>query len=165
VPHPLRHSARKRLWRSTRGLPQWRTLRERMEPVYALCDRRCRPQSALAKLANLRRRLLRCTQVSETLQKRCSPTVEKALTCLDDTRFPATSHAVERGNRRSRTRQTQVSRVRTNEQISARLALYMLREAQAEGRHPAAYGHRPVPPGKGLLAEQGDVEAGHLGRH
>jgi hypothetical protein len=41
---------------------------------------------------------------------------------------------VERGNRRYRKMQKQVYRVRTQEQISTRLALDMWREAQAEGR-------------------------------
>jgi hypothetical protein len=41
---------------------------------------------------------------------------------------------VERGNRRYRKRQKSVYRVRTHEQIRARLALDMWREAQAEGR-------------------------------
>jgi hypothetical protein len=60
--------------------------------------------------------------------------VEKALTFLDETLLPSTSNAVERGNRRYRTRQKRVDRVRTQAQISARLALEMWREAQAEGR-------------------------------
>jgi hypothetical protein len=105
-----------------------------MEQVYALCDRRCRTQTALDNLDNLRRRLRRFTQVGETLKKLFSPTAEKALTFLDDTLFPSTSNAVERGNRRYRTMQKQVYRVRTPEQISARLALDMGREAQAEDR-------------------------------
>ena len=62
VQHHLSHSARKRLWRITRGLPQLRTLRALMEQVYALFDRRCRTQTALGKLDTLRRRLLRFTQ-------------------------------------------------------------------------------------------------------
>jgi hypothetical protein len=41
---------------------------------------------------------------------------------------------VERGNRRYRKMQNQVYRVRTQMQISARLALDMWREAHAEGR-------------------------------
>jgi hypothetical protein len=41
---------------------------------------------------------------------------------------------VERGNRRYRKMQKQVYRVRTQEQISARLALDMWCEAQAAGR-------------------------------
>ena len=40
-----------------------------MDQVYALCDRRCRTQTALAKLAKLRRRLLRFPQVGATLKK------------------------------------------------------------------------------------------------
>ena len=141
-PH-LSTRARKTLWRLTRGLPQLRTRRALMERVYALCDRRCRTQTALANLATRRRRLLRCTQWGETLTKLCSPTWEKALTCLDDKLLPATSNAVERGNRRYRQRQKQVYRVRTQVQISARLALDMWREAQAEGRqHTLASLHR-----------------------
>ena len=135
VPHHLSPSERKRLGRITRGLPQLRTLRELMEQVYALCDRRCRTQTALHTLDNLRRRLLRFTQLGEPLKKLFSPTLEKALTFLDDTLLPSTSHAVERGNRRYRTRQKQVYRVRTQAQIRARLALDMWREAQGEGRH------------------------------
>jgi hypothetical protein len=105
-----------------------------MEQVYALCDRRCRTQTALAKLAKLRCRLQRFRPWSETLKKLFSPTLEKALTLLDDQLLPSTSNAVERGNRRYRKRQKQVCRVRTQAQIRARLALDMWREAQAEGR-------------------------------
>ena len=135
VQHHLSQSERKRLWRITRGLPPLRKLRELMEQVYALFDRRCRTQTALHKLANLRRRLLRFTQVGETLKKLFSPTLEKALTFLDDKLLPSTSNAVERGNRRYRKMQKQVYRVRTQAQIRARLALDMWREAQGEGRH------------------------------
>src|SRR2546426_7537462 len=83
-----------------------------MEQVYALFDRRCRTQTALEKLDKLRRRLLRFKQVGETLKKLFSPTLEKALTFLDDKLLPSTSNAVERGNRRYRKRQKQVYRVR-----------------------------------------------------
>ena len=58
-----------------------------MEQVYALCDRRCRTQTALDKRAKLRRWLLRFTQVGETLKKLFSPTLEKALTFLDSLGF------------------------------------------------------------------------------
>jgi hypothetical protein len=102
--------------------------------VYALFDRRCRTQTALDKLGQLRRRLWRFPLLGDTLKKLFSPTLEKALTCLDDKLLPSTSHAVEWGNRRYRKRQKHVYRVRTHEQISARLALDMWREAQAEGR-------------------------------
>jgi hypothetical protein len=125
---------RKILWRITRGLPHIYVLRVLMEQVYALFDRRCRTQTALDKLDKLRRRLLRFTQLGETLKKLFSPTLEKALTFLDDKLLPATSNAVERGNRRYRKMQKSVYRVRTQAQIRARLALDMWREAHAEGR-------------------------------
>ena len=78
-----------------------------MEQVYALFDRRCRTQTALAKLAKLRRRLQRFPQVGDTLKKLFAPTLEKALTFLDDKLLPSTSNAVERGNRRYRKMQKQ----------------------------------------------------------
>jgi hypothetical protein len=134
VQHHLSHSERKRWWRITRDLPQLRKLRELMEQVYALFDRRCRTQTALDKLDKLRRRLQRFPQVGDTLKKLFSPTLEKALTFLDDKLLPSTSNAVERGNRRYRKMQKHVYRVRTPVQISARVALDMWREAQAEGR-------------------------------
>jgi hypothetical protein len=134
VQRHLNKTERKTLWRVSRGLPQLRALRAVMEQVYALFDRRCRTQTALDKLATLRRRLLRFPQVGETLKKLFSPTLEKALTFLDDKLLPSTSNAVERGNRRYRKMQKSVYRVRTQAQIRARLALDMWREAQAEGR-------------------------------
>jgi hypothetical protein len=134
VQRHLNKTERKTLWRVSRGLPQLHALRAVMEQVYALFDRRCRAQTALDKLATLRRRLLRFPQVGATLKKLFSPTLEKALTFLDDKLLPATSNAVERGNRRYRKMQKSVYRVRTQAQISARLALDMWREAHAEAR-------------------------------
>jgi len=134
VQRHLNKTERKTLWRVSRGLPQLHALRAVMDQVYALCDRRCRTQTALAKLASLRRRLLRFPQVGETLKKLFAPTLEKALTFLDDKLLPATSNAVERSNRRYRKMQKSVYRVRTQAQIRTRLALDMWREAHAEGR-------------------------------
>ena len=125
---------RKLLWRLTRGLPHVYVLRVLMEQLYALFDRRCRPQTALDKLAKLRRRRLRFPQVGETLKKLFAPTLDKALTFLDDKLLPSSSNAVERGNRRYRKMQKSVYRVRTQAQIRARLALDMWCEAHAEGR-------------------------------
>jgi hypothetical protein len=143
VQRHLNTTARQTLWRVSRGLPQLCALRAVMDQVYALFDRRCRTQTALDKLATLRRRLQRFPQVGETLKKLFSPTLDKALTFLDDKLLPATSHAVERGNRRYRKRQKSVYRVRTQGQIRARLALDMWREAHAEGRqHTLASLHR-----------------------
>jgi hypothetical protein len=134
VQRHLNKTERKTLWRISRGVPQLGALRAVMEQVYTLFDRRCRTQTALDKLATLRRRLLRFPQVGETLKKLFAPTLEKALTFLDDKLLPSTSNAVERGNRRYRKMQKQVYRVRTQAQISARLALDMWREAQGAGR-------------------------------
>jgi Transposase len=134
VQRHLNKTERKTLWRVSRGLPQLQQLRAIMEQVYALFDRRCRTQTALAKLATLRRRVQRFKTLGDTLKKLFSPTLEKALTFLDDTLLPSTSNAVERGNRRYRKMQKSVYRVRTKEQISTRLALDMWREAHAEGR-------------------------------
>ena len=106
-----------------------------MEQVDALFDRRCRTQTALDKLAKLRRRLQRFQQLGETLKKLFSPTLEKALTFLDDKLLPATSNAVERGNRRHRKMQKSVYRIRSKACLVARIALDMIRESRAEGRH------------------------------
>ena len=134
VKQHLSPSERKRLWRITRGLPQLRKLREIMEQVYALFDRRCRTQTARDKLTKLRWRLHRFTHLGESLKKLFSPTLEKALVFLDDKLLPSTSHAVERGNRRYRKRQKSIYSVRTQPHIKARIALDMWREAQGEGR-------------------------------
>jgi len=109
-------------------------LRAIMEQVYALFDRRCRTQIVLDKHATLRRRVQRFKVLGDTLKKLFSPTLEKALTFLDDKLLPSTSNAVARGNRRYRKMQKSVYRVRTQAQIRARLALDMWREAQVEGR-------------------------------
>ncbi len=134
VKHYWSKSDRKTFWSITRGFPQLQKLREIMEQVYALFDRRCRTQTALDKLTQLRRRLNRCKHLGETLKKLFSPTLEKALTFLDDKLLPSTSNAVERGNRRYRKMQKSIYSVRTQEQIKARIALDMWREAQGEGR-------------------------------
>ena len=134
VKHHLRNTERKTLRRITRGLPQMRKLRELREQVYVLFDRRCRTQTALDKLAKLRRRVRRFKQLGDTLKKLFAPTLEKALTFLDDKLLPSTSNAVERGNRRHRKMQKSVYRIRTQAWISARIALDMFREARAEGR-------------------------------
>jgi len=134
VQRGLTPAQRKTLRRITRGLPQLRVLREIMNEVYRLFDRRCRTETALAKLARLRRRVRRFKKVGQTLKKLFSPNLEKALTFLDDSLLPATSNAVERGNRRHRKMQKTVYRVRTRERIIERIALDMHRDAQAPGR-------------------------------
>jgi len=122
------------LQRITRNLPQLRALRDIMNEVYRLFDRRCRTATALAKLARLRQRVHRFTHVRQVLKGLFSTNLEKALTFLDDRLLGATSNAVERGNRRYRKMQKTVYRVRTADHISDRLALDLFREAAAQPR-------------------------------
>jgi hypothetical protein len=134
VEHDLTPAQRRTLQCITRGSPQLRTLRAIMEEVYRLFDRRCRTDTALAKLAKLRQRVRRFKQVGKILTKLRSPNLEKALTFLDDKLFPSTSNAVERGNRRHRKMQKTIYRVRTQKHIHNRIALDMLRDSQKEDR-------------------------------
>jgi hypothetical protein len=134
VQHDLTPAERRRLQQITRALPHLRTLRDVMEEVYRLFDRRCRTDTALAKLAKLRRRVRRFKQVGKILNKLFSPNLDKALTFLDDKLLPSTSNAVERGNRRHRKMQKTVYRVRTKEHIHNRIALDMLRDSQKPQR-------------------------------
>jgi hypothetical protein len=134
VKRRLKPSERKRLMHITRGLPQLRKLRDIMDAIYALFDRRCHTQTALGKLKRLRQWVNRFKWIGETLKKVFSPNLEKALTFLDDKLLPATSNAVERGNRRHRKMQKSVYRVRSKVCLEGRIALDMIRESRAEGR-------------------------------
>jgi hypothetical protein len=134
VQHVLTPAPRRTLMRITRGRPELRTLRDIMDEVYRLFDRRCRSDTALEKLAWLRRRVRRFQRIGKTLQKLFSPTLEKALTFLDDKLLPSTSNAVERGYRRHRKMQKTVYRVRTQPNIASRIALDMQRQEQARQR-------------------------------
>jgi hypothetical protein len=134
VKRHVKPSERTRLMSITRGLPHWRKRREIMDHIYALFDRRCRTHTALGKLKKLRQWVSRFTWIGETLKKVFSPHLEKALTFLDDALLPATSNAVERGNRRHRKMQKSVYRVRSKVCLEGRIALDMIRESRAEGR-------------------------------
>jgi Transposase len=134
VQRHLGASERATLRRITRGAPQLRRLRELMDEVYRLFDRRCRMATALAKLAALRARLRRSGRLRAVLKKLLSPGLEKALVFLDERLMGATSNAVERGNRRYRKMQKTVYRVRTQKAIEGRLALDLLRESRAQAR-------------------------------
>lgn len=134
VQHDLTLAERRTLQHITRGQPQLRVLRDLMEQVYRLFDRRCRMDTALAKLAKLRQRVRRFKQVGKILNKLQSPNLDKALTFLDDKQLPSTSNAVERGNRRHRKMQKTVYRVRTQEHIHNRIALDMLRDSHKDDR-------------------------------
>ena len=66
VKRRLTPSERKQLLHITRGLPHIRKLREIMEHMYALFDRRCRTQTALDTLRQLRQWVQRCTWMGDT---------------------------------------------------------------------------------------------------
>jgi hypothetical protein len=134
VRHQLTAAQRVLLRGLSRGLPCLQALRAIMDEVYRLFDRRCGTDTALAKLARLRRRVRRFRSLGNCLDKLYSPNLEKALTFLDDKLLPATSNAVERGNRRYRKMQKAIYRVRTRASIQGRLALDLRREQQAESR-------------------------------
>lgn len=127
------------LQRITKGLPHLRYLRSIMDEVYRLFDRRCRTETALAKLAKLRNRVKRFKYLCRTLNKLFSPNLEKALTFLDESLLPPTSNAVERGNRRFRKMQKTIYCVRTKEHLEQRIALDMQREANAVGRQQTIF--------------------------
>ena len=133
----LSGSEGKALRRVTRGQPHLRALRGVMDEVYRLFDRRCRTGTALEKLARLRRRVRRFTQVGRSLSALFSPDLEKALVFLNDKLLPSTSNAVERGNRRHRKMQKTVYSVRTQPHVRQRIALGLLREMNAAGRDAA----------------------------
>ena len=135
VKRRLTPSERHRLLRITRDLPHLRKLREIMEHIYALFDRRCWTQTALGKLKKLRHWVKRFRWIGDTLKKVFSPHLEKALTFLDDKLLPGTSNAVERGNRRHRKMQKSVYRIRSKVCLEGRIALDMIRESRAEACH------------------------------
>jgi len=137
VQHDLTPGQHRTLGRLTRGLPHLRTLRQVMDQTYRLFDRRCRSETALAKLAQLRGRVRRFKKVGRTLTRLFSPNLEKALTFLDDALLPSTSNAVERGNRRHRKMQKTVYCVRTAPALGARIALDMHRDQHAPARNSA----------------------------
>lgn len=134
VQHQQTRAERRTFLRITRGRPELRALRGIMDEVYRLFDRRCRTDTALEKLAKLRRRVRRFKRIGKTLQKLFSPNLEKSLTFLDDKLLPSTSNAVERGNRRHRKMQKTVYCVRTQANIASRIAMDMQREERAQRR-------------------------------
>jgi Transposase len=134
VRHRLTADQKRTLQRITRGLAHLRRLRQIMEEVYRLFDRRCRTETALARLAQLRRCVSRFKWLGRALNNLSSPNLEKALTFLDDKLLPTTSNAVERSNRRYRKAQRSIYSVRTAEHIGQRIALDMQREQQAPDR-------------------------------
>jgi hypothetical protein len=131
--HPTA-AQKKVLARLVRGRPQLRALREIMDEVYRLFDRRCKTATALRRLQRLRQHVRRFKRLARALGKLNSPTLEKALLFLDDKLLGPTSNAVERANRRFRKAQESIYGVRTKRHLEQRLALDMNRELRANKR-------------------------------
>ena len=134
VQKTLSKKERETLREITKGFPELRKLREIMEEVYRLFDRRCTMGTALEKLRKLRERVRRFKDLSKALSKLESPTLPKSLLFLCDKQLPSTSNAVERGNRRFRKMQKTVYRIRTKSHIENRIALDMYRELRLPRR-------------------------------
>jgi hypothetical protein len=134
VKHHLSAAEKKVLKRLVRGQPQLRALRQIMDEVYRLFDRRCKTATALGRLEKLRRRVRRFKRLGKTLAKLNSPTLEKALLFLDDKLLGSTSNAVERSNRRYRKAQKSIYGVRTKRHREQRIALDMNREQRTGKR-------------------------------
>jgi hypothetical protein len=130
VQKELSAKERKKFLEITRGMPELRKLREFVEEVYRLYDRRCRRATALRKLNQLRERLKRFKWLSEVLKKIESPTLARSFEFLEDKKLPSTSNSVERGNRRFRKMQKTVYRVRSFENIRRRISLDMVRDSR-----------------------------------
>jgi hypothetical protein len=134
VRHHLSPTQRRKVRQLCRGQRQLRAVRQIMDEVYRLFDQRCRTDTALAKLDQLRKKVKRYRSLGRSLDKLKSPNLEKALEFLDDKLLGATSNAVERGNRRVRKMQKTVYRVRTQQSLKARLALDLQRDQHAGDR-------------------------------
>lgn len=134
VKHHRSAAEKKVLKKLTRGQPQLRALRAIMDEVYRLFDRRCKTTTALRRLEKLRQRVRRSPRLGRALGRLNSPTLEKALTFLDDPWLGSTSNAVERSNRRYRKAQKTIYGVRTKRHREQRLALDMNRELRAGQR-------------------------------
>ena len=100
VQHDLTPAERRTWLRLTRGLPQLRTLRTVREEVYRLFARRCRPDTALLKLAKLRQRGRRFKPLGQLLKQTALSHLGQGADVLEDSRalyrgimaFPQDSH-------------------------------------------------------------------------
>lgn len=130
VKRQLTEAEQKRLKKLSRGQPLLRALRELLETVYALFDKRCRTETARRKLSKLQKWHLfkRYPQLEAIRQKLEHPNLEKALEFLDDELLEKTSNAVERSNRRHRKMQKSIYRVRTRPTLDGRIKLDMMRD-------------------------------------
>ena len=97
VQHRLTADQKTTLQRITRGLAHLRRLRQIMEEVYRLFDRRCRTETALARLAQLRGRVSRCKRLGRTLDELSSPNLEKSASDFRSTLVTLIARALTSG--------------------------------------------------------------------
>ena len=128
VQHHLTAGERQRLNKICRGKPLLRSLRELVDLIYNLFDKRCRTQTALKKLESLRNKKLfrEFPQLIGIWKKLRSKNLEKALTFLNDDLLEGTSNAVERANRSHRKFQKTVYRIRAEHMLEGRIKYEML---------------------------------------
>jgi hypothetical protein len=136
VQKELTASQRRRLKAICRRQPVLRALRELVNLVYNLFDRRCHRETALRKLEAIRKlKVFReFPQRLPIWKKLRSKNLEKALLFLDDELLEGTSNAVERANRAYRKIQKTVYRVRARHMIEGRIKLDMLLEKERRER-------------------------------
>lgn len=130
---------KRRLRGICRGRPELAALRQLVDLVYGLFDRRCRTATASKKLQVLRRRKLfqKFPVLEPVCRKLTSPNLDKALEYLDDDLLEGTSNAAERANRRFRKMQKTVYRYRTERMVRARIIFDMLLDYAARSLQPA----------------------------
>jgi transposase-like protein len=139
VRHHLTESEHARLQEICHRQPLLRALRELVDLVYNLFDRRCHMETALGKLEVLRKlKVFReFPQLLPIWKKLRSKNLEKALLFLNDEFLEGTSNAVERANRAYRKIQKTVYRVRARHMIEGRIKLDMLLEKDRRDRQEA----------------------------
>ena len=135
----LTASQHQRLRSICRRQPLLRALRELVDLVYNLFDRRCRMETALEKLETIRKlKVFReFPQLLPIWKKLRFKNLEKALLFLDDEFLEGTSNAVERANRAYRKIQKTVYRIRARHMIEGRIKLDMLLEKERRERQEA----------------------------
>ena len=135
----LSATQKRRLAAICRSRPELTAVRQLVDLVYGLFDRRCRTATATKKLQALRRRKLfqKFPVLEPVRRKLTSPNLDKALEYLDDDLLEGTSNAAERANRRFRKMQKAVYRYRTERMVRARIIFDMLLDYAGRCPQPA----------------------------
>lgn len=129
---------RRRIRRLGRRYPLLAALREFVDRLHQLFDRRCCKATAQLKLHNLRQHGMfkRFPQLDLIRRRMASPNLDKALEFLEDPDLAPTNNAVERENRRHRKRQKTIYRARTRQTIAARIRFSMVHDLPPASSDP-----------------------------